>query len=587
MISELATPTAVADPEVVDRSAEVISAHTLFGCVVRELAWPEGETVADGAHLVVTLTGSGQTLRARLRRTSTVGAHRFTGPVRHYGADGWTPLDLTGLAELVAAELAARTGVANDEFAAQVIASGTALADLLATRPNSPVRPVAEPAAGYLDSEQALLAGHPRHPSPKWRSGGLHQWRRYAPESRGAFPLRWLSAPAEVVRDYTVDGDFDHEAGTATILGDALPADRLAMPVHPWQYDLLTADPRTGPVLAAALEYGILRDHGRIGLPFHPTSSVRTLYQPELDRFLKTSLNVRITNCLRKNSAYELAGAPVLSRVLAEVGARWPGFGVLAEPAARSVALPQRCGPPADRHAVLEGLGTIVRAGIADRIRPGERVHLAGTLAAAQPDPCGTTTRLAALADPADGVSWARTWWRRYLDLLVPPVLTLWARHGIVLEPHPQNVLVVLGADNLPTGVLARDLEGTKLVGDQHAATLAAMPADVARAAAYDEERGRQRIGYCLFVNHLTELAGALADLALTSAPGMCRFEDELWTTVADVVAGVSARLGSPPRLRALIEGKSLPAKANLLVRWARDADRCAGYVPFPNPLAR
>ena len=89
MIPSWATSTAVADPAVVDRSAEVISAHTLFGCVVRELAG-RGETVADGAHLVVTLTGSGQTLRARLRRTSTVGAHRFTGRCGMYGADGWT-----------------------------------------------------------------------------------------------------------------------------------------------------------------------------------------------------------------------------------------------------------------------------------------------------------------------------------------------------------------------------------------------------------------------------------------------------------------------------------------------------------------
>jgi hypothetical protein len=34
-----------------------------------------------------------------------------------------------------------------------------------------------------------------------------------------------------------------------------------------------------------------------------------------------------------------------------------------------------------------------------------------------------------------------------------------------------------------------------------------------------------------------------------------------------------------------VLAGVPLPAKANLRVRWARDADRDAGYVTVPNPL--
>jgi hypothetical protein len=40
------------------------------------------------------------------------------------------------------------------------------------------------------------------------------------------------------------------------------------------------------------------------------------------------------------------------------------------------------------------------------------------------------------------------------------------------------------------------------------------------------------------------------------------------------------------PRLRALLAGVPLPAKANLLTRWERRADREAGYVRLPSPLA-
>jgi siderophore synthetase component len=182
-------------------------------------------------------------------------------------------------------------------------------------------------------------------------------------------------------------------------------------------------------------------------------------------------------------------------------------------------------------------------------------------------------------------VTWAAAWWRRYVWLLVPAVLRLWWADGVVLEPHPQNVLVVVGADQLPVRVVGRDLEGTKLIAGRHPRALAELPREVAAAVSYDDERAWNRIAYCLFVNHLTEIAGALADLAHGAAPGMCRFEDDLWADLRAVIVDESAALGNPPRLRALLAGVPLPAKSNLLVRWERRADRHAGYVPFPNPL--
>ena len=585
-------PTAAGPP-----AADQMAAHTLLGVLVREIAGPMEQTDISDDHLAVRLPHTGRLLRVRLRRTSPVAVHRFAGPVELQDDAGWEPVDTDRLATLIGAELTLHTGRRNDEFVPQVTASRDTLADILLTRPARPQRPVGGAAGGYLDSEQALVNGHPRHPSPKWRQGEPAHWRRYAPESRSAFPLHWLSVPAEHVRDHAVGGagaatgGFDDHARTAALLGEhhvRIDADRRAVPVHPWQYRLVQADPELGPVLRAALAADVVRDLGEIGLPFHPTASVRTLYQPETDRFLKTSLNVRITNCIRKNAAYELAGAVALTELLAapcaEVGARHPGFAVLAEPAARSVELPLAHATRAHRHALLEALGTIVRAGLNDHVRPGEGVHLVGTLAAEYADPAGTGTRLAdhaARAGATDVVEWAMRWWRQYVTLLVPPVLRLWAEHGVVLEPHLQNVLVVVGPDRMPVRVLARDLEGTKLVGDRHDAALAELPVDVAIAASYDEARAWNRIAYCLFVNNLTEVAGALADLG----QGVDRFELELWGCVAEVLTEVSTELGHPPRLRALLGGMPLPAKTNLLVRWEREADRQAGYVATPNAI--
>jgi siderophore synthetase component len=96
----------------------------------------------------------------------------------------------------------------------------------------------------------------------------------------------------------------------------------------------------------------------------------------------------------------------------------------------------------------------------------------------------------------------------------------------------------------------------------------------------YDAERGWARVVYCLLVNHLTEIAATVA------APGGDELLRELWRAARDILAGQAGDLGRPEPLSDLLAGAPLPAKANLGVRWARAADRAAGYVPIANPLA-
>ncbi len=128
----------------------------------------------------------------------------------------------------------------------------------------------------------------------------------------------------------------------------------------------------------------------------------------------------------------------------------------------------------------------------------------------------------------------ARTVRGGFLPPDLTPLLAAFFRHGVVLEPHLQNVLIAVDEDDWPAAVVFRDLEGVKLVTPRHEPLLAGLPAGVARGLRYDEARGWDRVAYCLLVK---------------------------------------------------LAGVPLPAKANLRVRWARAADRDAGYVPVPNPL--
>ncbi|EKX65214.1 iron transporter [Streptomyces ipomoeae] len=544
-------------------TADTAVAHTLLNCLLREVSGPEHQTAVSDGHLLLRLPRRGLLLRVALRRTSLLGAHRFTGPVQRQTEDGWTELTWRRLAEYTRDELSLRTGVGNDEFLDQIDSSHRTLATALATRATA-----TQDVPDYLASEQSLLFGHRFHPTPKARTGDADAWQSYAPEAGASFPLRHLAVREHLIIEESAEPDatavFDQERGD-------VPEGYRLLPTHPWQYEML----REHRLLREALGSGDILDLGPGGREYAATASVRTLFDG--DSFLKFSLNVRITNCLRKNASYELSGAVALTRVLApalaDLQSRFPGSAMLREPAYRSLAVPGPDGTP-DR-ALLEGFGVIVREGLSRRLLPGTTPLLAAAVADEYPTSAAHISRLLDGAGPEAALDW----WRAYLRLLVPPVLCAYFDHGLVLEPHLQNVLICVDGDGMPAQVLFRDLEGTKLVPDHHADTLAALPPEVAGPMSYDAQRGWDRVVYCLLVNHVAELLAALADLHPET-------EADLWAAVRAVIRAYADEEGCPPRLAALLAGVPLPAKTNLLTRWDRKADREAGYVRLPSPLA-
>ncbi|GGO82061.1 IucA/IucC family protein [Nonomuraea cavernae] len=507
--------------------AEEATLAALLRCCVREVAGPRGLVWPAPPYLLLRVA-------ERLLRVRTHGgaALRFDGPAERLDNGAWRPLTSDELVRLAEAELSGGVPAArNGEFARQVAASRAAVAAILAARAGA--EPPADP---WLESEQALVYGHPFHPTPKARGGDEHDWLRYAPEAHAEFPVRLLGVREDVLAQ---EGD----PSALDALGEAPSGYRL-LPAHPWQLDLLR------PALGAELV-----DLGP-GPDVVPTSSVRTVYAARAEACLKFSLDVRITNCVRKNAWYELAGAVELTSrlgpVFDEVSARLPGTRWLPEPGYRSAALGTR---------LLEGLGVIVRASPWSVCSAGVVPVVAAALALR-----------ASARDPL-------AWWTAYVSVVALPVLELYFAHGVILEPHLQNVLVGLDdGTGLPVEAVFRDLEGTKLVSGHH--DLGGVPSRVAQALTYDAERGWDRVVYCLLVNHLTEIAATLA------APHGDEMLRELWRAAREILARHAADLGWPLPLSNLLAGDPLPAKANLSVRWARAADRSAGYVPIANPLA-
>jgi siderophore synthetase component len=544
--------------------ADELTGLALLNCLVREVCVPEQQVRRSGRHLLIRLSRVGVVLRARLTRPPVGPTYRLAAPIEERRDAGWRPAGWRRLADLTAGELELATGRPNPEFIAQVTASHAATEAIIAARRRRP-RESPDGGLGFVASEQALIAGHRFHPSPKARQGAPGEWLRYAPEARARFRLHWLAIRAELTAE---EGDA-RALEPLERLGPRPPHGYRVLPAHPWQLSLL-AD---RPVLRAALADRSVIDLGAAGPDVVPTSSVRTVYVPAAGLFCKFSLDVRITNCVRKNAWYELTGAVALNRLLQPIfdslAGDFDGCALLAEPAYRSVAL-------ADRR-LYEGLSVIIRQAAR---RP------AGTplLAAALADPYGCSpAALTRLLGAASGEA-ALSWWDAYVRRIVPPVLHAFLAYGVVLEPHLQNVLVAVDPDGLPVQAIFRDLEGTKLVDGPRWA-LDELPPRVRAALTYDAGRGWDRVVYCLFVNHLAEIVAAIADVR----PGL---ERELWRLAhhridryaRDHAAAFSTE--GAARLRALLAGVPLPGKANLRARWGRAADRHATYVAVPSPFA-
>jgi siderophore synthetase component len=482
--------------------ADAYAAAPLLNCLLREVAQPLPD---PGERRVYRLPGGGRLLRVR-------GGRRPTEPEVH-AAGEWHRVGHTELVKLVAEVLRRHTGLSNHELPAEMIDSRDAVAALLSARARATA-----PDDPYLRSEQSLITGHPYHPAPKARGGGpVAGWLPYAPEAYARFPLVLLGLREDAVVE---EGD----TSALDALGEAPPGYRL-LPAHPWQLDLVGAD------LAGAFADGRLIRLGTTAPPAWPTAAIRTLYTPEDDLFLKFSLDVRITNDVRRLWRHDL-----LKLRRTDTAAR-EAFAAMGGPAAW---LSDRGYRTAD--FAFEELAVLVRDGLRGHLLPGATPLLAAGLVEGFE------------GSPLDGTADPAAWWEAYLRQVVPPALAAYADHGVVLEAHLQNTLVAVDADGMPVQALYRDAEGVKLLPD------------VSRAA------GWERLVYCLVVNHLAEIAGTLAERHPKLDP---------WPAVRRELARHDL-----PEVAELLVSPTLPGKTNLLLRWTGADGADARYLPLPNPLA-
>ncbi|MFI9253634.1 IucA/IucC family protein [Streptomyces sp. NPDC053069] len=592
------------DPRTVAQAAAV---DNLLRCRVREsnLAAPHSGT------LCLPLPASGTSLLVPVRYWSPTGLHRF-GPPRLVGAPVAAPaVDAVTLAALLARETAGDTDSADSapdlktaghvddgDLVARVADSQRRTATFIRDRREHP----ADVPDLFLSAEQALLLGHPLHPTPKSREGLTEgETRRYSPELRGSFPLHWMAvAPALLATDsaWTERGRPVPAVHLIRRLAETdlpVPPGHAALPLHPWQArELCHREP-----VAELLDSGLLHDLGPLGTGWHPTSSVRTVHRSGAPAMLKLSLGLRITNSRRENLRKELHRGVEVHRLLRTgLSQRWqaahPSFDIVRDPAWLGVDAPDGLPVP--------GLDVVIRH---NPFAPTDDVGCVAGLLALRPvpDPDGDSSlhrttwpmrsRLAQLVErlavrtgrPVAAV--AAEWFLRYLEHVVRPVLWLDGEAGIALEAHQQNTLLLLDGAGWPAGGRYRDNQGYYFRESRRAELEARLPGIGERSDTFvSDEVTDERFAYYLAVNNVLGLIGAF---------GSQRLADERLLLAAfrrfltDVAAGPAALRTSLPCH--LLDSPVLRCKANLLTR-LHGLDELVGpvdtqsvYVTVANPL--
>ncbi|MFE1442065.1 IucA/IucC family protein [Streptomyces sp. NPDC058739] len=600
-LAELPEPLDQPDPYL---AAQAATTEALLRCWVREA----GLTAPEDGVLRIPLPATGTTLLARVRYWSPTGCHRFGRPSLAEAPAHAPSVDAVMLAALLGRET-------NGDGTAAAGSATAEAADLVARVADSVRRTATfirerreHPTDGpdlFLSAEQALVLGHPLHPTPKSREGltdsesGL-----YSPELRGSFPLHWIAvSPSALATDsaWTERGRAVPATQlTARLAGPGLdlPDGCAALPLHPWQMREIRNRPDIAPLFAA----GLLKDLGSHGAPWHPTSSVRTVHRTGAPAMLKLSLALRITNSRRENLRKELHRGVEAHRLLrGGVAGRWhaahPGFDIVRDPAWLAVDGPD--GNP------VPGLDVVIRH---NPFAPSDDVScVAGLLAprpreqadsrggdSSEPGRTVMTSRLAEVVTRLAGRTGrsrgavAAEWFLRYLEQVVRPVLWLDAEVGIALEAHQQNTLLLLDADGWPAGGRYRDNQGYYFRESRRAELDGLLPGIGKLSDTFvADEVTDERFAYYLAINNVLGLVGAFGSQGLAD-------ERLLLAAFRRFLEGVAT---GPTRLRTSLPGRLLDSpvlrcKANLLTR-LHGLDELVGpvdtqsvYVTIANPLS-
>jgi 3,4-dihydroxybenzoyl-citryl-spermidine/N-citryl-spermidine--spermidine ligase len=431
----------------------------------------------------------------------------------------------------------------------------------------------------------ALAEAHPYHPCFKSRTGfSLQDNALFGPEAGRPFQLHWIAVKRADVRE-ALPADPDPfwvaELGEAEFSGLSLRMTQQGVhldthelvPVHPWQWRHL----KNG-LLADWLADERIVSLGEHGDAYRATQSIRTLvnHADPARAHVKLPLDIVNTSSLRVLEPHSIVTAPHLSAWLARLVS---GDATFAERYPLTI-LQEYAGIRVDPHGTLDGkLGLMLRE--SPKVEVGEQAVPFNAL----------------MMIEADGKPFIAPWIERHglipwlvrmLDVVILPVWHLMVHHGVALEAHGQNMILVL-RNGWPERLILRDFHESV----EFCPALLRHPEDLPDFVAIDPVYAgapsdayywtdhpnelRELVMDCLFIYCLTEVS-----LLIETAYGVP--EQAFWDLVTECLDTYGAAYPDAARLALFAHDHPEISTESLLSR-KLFRDRSLFRHRVPNPL--
>ncbi len=317
----------------------------------------------------------------------------------------------------------------------------------------------------YEALESYMIDGHPYHPSYKSRIGfTLADNYCYGPEFNQNIALNWIAVHQDLVDiaflgTTAINEMYRHHLQAEELakfkkqLREQIEEDEEAyifLPVHPWQYTNIVPK-----VFFKQITDNTIVLLGKSSSLYRAQQSIRSLSNRHCPQatYLKLPLNIINTSTNRILAHHTTQNAPIISEWLDKIiksdeYLKTHRFEILKETIGISFRYHQLS---SIQYSMAYGtLGVIHRENINHYIEKGEQAWPLNAMMHKQ----GNGEAFIKQAIDLYGVE---KWSKALIQVLVTPIIHLLYVHGIALESHAQNIILVL-KNNFPNRVIVKDL---------------------------------------------------------------------------------------------------------------------------------
>lgn len=322
--------------------------------------------------------------------------------------------------------------------------------------------------AAILLDQWGSLEGHPFYPTWKCKPNLTpDEVERLSPEFDAVVPVRITALRADMaymermphVSDYHVwfaENFPDLYAAWKSGLEskDLVPAEYLPLPVHSWHLENFVKTE-----YAEEIADGILITDGP-DLDTRPSMSFRTMLPetPDDAPFIKLPVAIWLTSELRGLQAKSINMGPRFSTVIERILYEEDGFNKALEFFPEDLGFHFKHAVKQDDHAGKH-LSVVFRTTAKalnrnDGLLP---VTVAALFAQSPSNARPLITELVEKGGERATADQVENFFRRYVQVVVKPVVNMYLLYGLTLEAHQQNTSILFDADGTPKSLLIRD----------------------------------------------------------------------------------------------------------------------------------